>query len=334
MSSGSATAVYAAICGNTVVMVAKFIAFALTGSGAMLSEGIHSFADVSNQALLALGISRSRRKPDPSHPYGYGAARFVWALISAVGIFFVGCGVTIYHGVTTLLHPHPIESGSVALGVLIFSFLIEGATLAVAVRAVTQDAHKQGLTLWGFIREGTDPTGVAVLLEDFAACLGILIAAGAIGLTALTGDPVWDSIGSIVIGLLLGLVAIFLVDRNRVALLGSAAPEKQRSLIVRVLENDPVVESVHDVKATVLGVEGIRFKAEIEFDGEELARRWLSGHPVAELKAEARSDVGLHALLVRYGDHLIDFLGDEIDRLEADIKRVVPQARHVDIEAD
>jgi len=108
----------------------------------MLSEGIHSLADVSNQVLLALGISRSKRDADAEHPYGYGRAQFVWALISAVGIFFIGCGVTVYHGVTAVLHPHPIESPGIAAGVLLFALIIEGYCLLVALGAVRHNARR------------------------------------------------------------------------------------------------------------------------------------------------------------------------------------------------
>lgn len=334
MASGSTKAVVTAIVGNSVVMCAKFLAFSLTGSGSMLSEGIHSAADVSNQCLLLLGIKRSQGKATAELPYGYGRAQFFWALVSAVGIFFLGCGVTLYHGINGLLHPHEVEDPTLALGVLAFALVVEGATLVVAAQAVSQSAKEAGMSFLEYIKRGSDPMGVAVLLEDGAAVLGVIIAAIALGLTALTGNPVFDALGSIAIGLLLGAVALFLVQRNRIALLGQAASEERTTRILRVLAQDPMVESVRDVKATVVGSNAIRFKAEVEFDGAMLARKWLRTQDPAVLLAELDSPGELQSFLVRYTDHIIDQLGDEVDRIESEIKKAVPEVRHVDIETD
>jgi zinc transporter 9 len=333
MAASSARAVYTAIVGNTIVMVAKFIAFAFTGSAAMLSEGIHSLADVSNQVLLALGISRSKRDADAEHPYGYGRAQFVWALISAVGIFFIGCGVTVYHGVTAVLHPHPIESPGIAAGVLLFALIIEGYCLLVALEAVRHNARQAGMTTMDFLRHGPDPMGSAVVLEDSAAVGGVVIAAVTLGLGLWTGNPIWDGVGSIIIGLLLGYVAVFLVNKNRVYLLDATIPEADKERILAVLAQSAVVESVHDVKATMVGAETIRFKAEVEFDGQEVARRFLAHHPIPDLGDPAKNEE-MHAFLVQYADHIVEALGDEIDRIEKDIQAVVPNAKHVDIETN
>jgi len=185
-----------------------------------------------------------------------------------------------------------------------------------------------------YMNKGSDPTGVAVLLEDSAAVIGVLIAGTALTLAWVTGNPVWDAIGSITVGLLLGLVAIFLINRNREILIGMPASELQQTRILTVLARDPVVEAVRDVKTSMLGADGIRFKAEIQFNGEEVARRWLDKQDFADLRKELADEASARAFLVRYGDHLIDFLGDEIDRIEAEIQEAVPEVRHVDIEAD
>ncbi len=334
MASGSTLAVYAAIVGNSLVMVAKFAAFAVTGSGAMLSEGIHSAADVGNQCLLALGIHQSHKIADEDHPYGYAREQFVWALISAVGLFFLGCGVTVYHGIHTILHPVAIEAVSIAFWVLLFSFIIEGGTLAFAYQAVRKAAKAADMSFGEYVVGGPDPMGVAVLLEDGAAVAGVTIAASCLGMAQLTGNPVWDGIGSISIGILLGFVAVFLIYKNREALIGISVAPGKREQLAAILASDPVVESFHDIKATMIGAESVRFKAEIEFDGRVVARRHINELDLDEIWSKINSRDALEDFLVDYGDHVIDALAEEIDRLEDRIREAMPEVQHVDLEAD
>lgn len=337
MASGSAKAVYAAIGANSVITVAKMGAFAFTGSGAMLSEGIHSFADVINQTLLALGIKKAQKEADEDHPYGYGRDAFIWALISAVGIFFLGCGFTLYHGVHSLMHPELVEINDIqiATGVLIFSFVLESWTLYVAYKEVKRAADEMGITFGEYIKVGPDPMAVAVLLEDAAAVFGVTLAGASIGLFILTGNPIWDAIGSIVIAILLGAVAVFLVVKNRKALLGQSVTADMQADVMALLDADPAVEAVHDVKATVMSASSFRFKAEIDFDGAEIARKWLAAQDLEALFSQASTDkAAFEKFLVEYGEHICNGLGDEIDRIEATIKEQVPRAKHVDLEAD
>ena len=270
MAGSSAKAVYTAIATNSVITVTKLTAFAFTGSGAMLSEGIHSLADVGNQSLLALGIQKAKKEADADHPYGYGRDAFVWAMVSAVGIFFLGCGFTLYHGASSLWdhlhgHSHPIESVNVAVGVLIFSVVLESWTLWIAVREVSKSAKAAGMTLAEYTQDGPDPMAVAVLLEDAAAVIGVLIALCCIGLYVITGNPIFDAIGSLIISALLGCVAIFLVRKNRSALLGRTVNSGKQAAVLDVLTKDPVVEHVHDIKSTVMSADTFRFKAEVDF---------------------------------------------------------------------
>jgi len=315
-------------------MVSKFSAFAVTGSAAMLSEGIHSLADVGNQSLLAFGIRRSRRAPTTEHPYGYSRAKFIWALISAVGIFFVGCGVTVYHGVSALFHPHDLEHASLPVlgGVLLFALVVEGWTLMVAVRAVNRVRGDRSIRQ--YLSSTTDPLIAAVLLEDGAAVLGVLIAALCIGLSLLTGNPVFDAIGSIVIGLILGIVAILLVNRNRELLLGEAPEEEIVQRIRAIVARQPEVERVSDVKAVVLDTGRIRFKAEIDFDGRALTRRELELIDVPALHRTLSTPDALRAYLEEFGDRMVGAVGDAIDRIEAEATAEVPELAHVDLEAD
>lgn len=340
MAGSSAKAVYAAIATNSVITVTKLTAFAFTGSGALLSEGIHSFADVCNQSLLALGIKKAKQEADTNHPYGYGRDAFIWAMVSAVGIFFLGCGFTLYHGASALWdhlhgHSHPIEAISVAVWVLVFSLVLEAWTLWVAYKEVRKSADAAGMTLQEYTQEGSDPMAVAVLLEDAAAVFGVVIALTCIGLYVLTGNPIFDAIGSLIISFLLGGVAIFLVRKNRSALLGRSVTASEQTAVLDVLKSDPVVDQVHDVKATVMGAQSFRFKAEIDFDGEEIARRAIAKEDLPTILEEVQNNPeALEQYLVRFGNSIVDGLGDEIDRIEAQIREEVPSAKHVDLEAD
>ena len=156
MAGGSTTAVGAAIIGNALVAIAKFAAFFITGSGSMLSESIHTLADMLNQILLLIGIVRSDKDADQYYQYGYKSERYVWALISAVGIFFLGCGVTIYHGIQTLLHPHELVGLGWALGVLVVSFVIEGIVLAIAVRGAKDQS--KGKPFFHYLKTEAEPS--------------------------------------------------------------------------------------------------------------------------------------------------------------------------------
>jgi len=335
MSGGSTKAVYVAITANALVMVAKFGAFAVTGSAAMLSEGIHSFADVGNQALLALGIKRSERAPTEEHPYGYTRARFIWALISAVGIFFLGCGVTVYHGVSSLLHPHEAFSADhlpVLIGVSIFALVLEGGSLLVATRAIQAEAGD--IPLIKHLRESSDPMAAAVLLEDGAAVIGVIIASIGIGLTVVTHNPMWDAIASIVIGLMLGVIAIVLVNRNRELLLGESPSKEVVERVRAVLDAQPEVDGVSDIKAVVLGSGRLRFKAEVDFDGQELARQRLESMDLDATLASLTDTAALERFLVVFGDEMVESVGDAVDRIEARAAAAVPELAHVDLEAD
>lgn len=330
MAAGSKTAVAAAIGGNFLVMVAKFGAFAITGSGAMLSEGIHTFADVLNQILLMVGIIRSDRDPDQKAEYGYLAERYIWALISAVGIFFLGCGVTIYHGIHSLMHPHQLDSIWWAVGVLIFSFIIEAWVLKVAVTAVLKES--KGKPFFNYLRKEADPATAAVVLEDFAACLGVLIALAAIVLSLVTGNPIWDAIGSIVIGVLLGFIAIWLINRNSSLLIGASVPAPIRDQVLDIIKQNPAVEEVVDLKTRIIDTQTFRIKADVRFDGEALAHKLEPQLKEAYEKINDFQDFRKFA--EGYADDVVELLADEVDAIEKRIQKQIPEAKHMDLEAE
>lgn len=334
MSGGSKTAVYTAIGANGLITLAKGAGFFATGSGAMLAEAIHSAADVGNQALLAFGLNRAARPADALHPFGYGREAFVWALISAVGIFFIGCGVTVAHGVHTLMAEgaHEVGSTGLALGVLGFSLLVEGTSFGVAIRGVLHDAAARGLGVVAHLRTTGDPFGVAVLLEDLAAVVGILIAALALALVHFTHDPRWDGIGSIAVGILLGAVAVFLIAKNKAMLVGKAAAEAPE--IAAFLEGSPLVEAVKGSAVAITGVDSLEVRAHLDLDGAVLAARYLEGKDLSAIGATLADGEALRAFLAEYTEGVLRTTGAELALMERDLQAQFPAAKRVDLRVE
>ena len=320
----------AALAGNGVLTVVKFGAFALSGSGAIFSEAIHSLADTSNQALLLAGIHRSERPADTLFQYGYGGDRYLYALFSAVGIFVLGCGVTVYHGINNLIHPPDLAMSWIPVAVLIFSFVVEFGVLMSAARVVWAD--KGETSLLDYLKKTTDPTASAVLLEDSVACVGVLVALAGIGLTHYTGNPIYDALGGIVIGIMLGLVAVWLGVRNRELLLGpSIDPETQREVEAFLLAQ-PSVMRVRKARSRLVGADRFRFKAELDFDGRYLGEKQAR---IVHERAEGLTDEAARVQFAKdFGEELMDELGREIDRIEAQLAERFPRIVYVDLEAD
>ncbi|MCB9789086.1 MAG: cation diffusion facilitator family transporter [Deltaproteobacteria bacterium] len=334
MSGHSTKSVIAGLSANVLVTIAKFIGFAVSGSGAMLSEAIHSVADTSNQALLLLGLRSSEREADAAHPYGYGRARFFWGLVSALGIFFVGAGVTTWHGVITLLHPSPSHHTWVTWVVLAISFALEGSAAIFAFRGLQHDARAAGVPVRRYAFEAHDPTANAILMEDGAAVLGILLAAAGIGLEQLTGWPGWDALASITIGTLLGAVAVALVRANRSYLLSKSVDEEVADRVLEVIHATPAIEAVKDLRGVVLTLGNYHIAAEVDFDGAVLADRVLADRDLDALSRELADPEALRAFLREFGESVLTAAGDEVDLLEARIREEVPGVTHIALETD
>ncbi|CAH1425381.1 unnamed protein product [Lactuca virosa] len=329
----SQRAVTTALWCNFLVFSLKLGVWLFTSSHVMLAETVHSVADFANQALLLYGLNSSKRAPDALHPYGYSKERFVWSLISAVGIFCLGSGATIVNGVQNLWTSQP--PGNILYAALVIggSFIIEGASLAVAVDAVRKGAAAEGMTIRDYVWRGHDPTSVAVMTEDGAAVTGLVIAAASLVAVNLTGNPIYDPIGSIIVGNLLGVVAIFLIQRNRHALIGRAIDDHDMKRVLEFLKNDPVVDSVYDCKSEVIGPGFFRFKAEIDFNGVILVQNYLSRTgPEGWAKkfrsaANEEDDAEMLKIMSLYGEEVVTALGSEVDRLEKEIQEIVPGIR-------
>lgn len=328
--ASSKGAVLGALIGNSFLTALKFAAFMVSGSGAMFSEAVHSAADAVNQGLLWVGIRSSERPADALFHYGYGYDRYLFSLLSAVGIFVFGSGVTIYHGVHSALDPNEVEPSMLTWVVLAVAFVVDGVVMVGALRAINAKKGEQGL--WAYLRTTSDPTAIAVLLEDAVATLGVIVAALAIWLTQLTGNPIFDAGGAIVVGILLGLVAVWLGVKNRTLLLGPAIPEPVWEGVLAYLEAHPAVLTVRRPKSRIVGAGQFRFAAEVDFDGRYLGRKlsdFVGEHLDGLDDAAARQ-----AFAEAFGDRIVQSVAAEIDAIEADLRARYPRLVHVDIEAN
>ncbi|KAI8822212.1 cation efflux family-domain-containing protein [Fimicolochytrium jonesii] len=335
---GSQKVVGLAMISNIALFSGKLYAAWQSGSASMFSEALHSLADVLNESLLMWGIWRSLRQPDPQHPYGFTAERYAWALVSGVGIFFLGGGVSLYHGISGLMSAnHVLGDMTSSWCVLGASLVFEGATMTYAYKHIAQSARTAGVSVTDYLKRGADPTAVQVFAEDCAAVSGVAIAGTCLGLTKLLNNPMIDSLGSITIGILLSGVAAFLIKRNIAGLVETRMPVGKEREIVEELEADPIVSSVQDVKSTALGTESARFKAEILFNGEEVTQRYIQRN-----RAHFQSEIALLKTLTtekeieewtkRQGGRIVSTLGNEVDRLELKIITKRPEVKHIDLE--
>ncbi len=322
--------VIAAIIGNAVVGLAKLAGFLMTGSGAMFSESIHSLADTLNQSLLLIGVERSHRQPNLEHPYGHGRERYIWALISACGIFFIGCGITVYHGFDVLIHGNEFKFNYFAIVVLVISFIIEGFTLWLAYRELRIRFPK---AKWTTINREADPTTLAVVYEDGLAVIGVLIALSSLALAYFTGHPYWDAIGSIIIGLLLGVVAIVLINKNRHYLITKAIPSSMVEEVKDILMSDPSIEKIYDFKSAIFDADKYLIKCDVEFNASALMKELNKYHFLSNEYEEVQGNKEeFNKFCVEYLDRVPRLVGKKIDEIEKKIKERFPQIVFIDIE--
>lgn len=266
-ANGSTTVVLAAMAGNGCIAIAKLAAAAWTGSAAMLSEAIHSIADTANQGLLLLGLKRAARPPDDRHPFGYAKELYFWAFVVAILLFSLGAGVAIYEGVDKLLHPHPTGDPTVNYVVLGLAIVFELGSTWVAVREFNSRRGDQGAL--AAIRSSKDPALFTVLLEDFAALAGLVVALAGIAAAHLLGWTAGDAIASIVIGLILGAVAAFMSIETKALLIGEAADPQVvgaiRDIVRREMGNGGPVTAINDLRTMHLGPEEVLAVASLDF---------------------------------------------------------------------
>jgi cation diffusion facilitator family transporter len=297
-ASGGNKAIVAALLANLGIALTKFIAWFVSGSSSMLAEGVHSLADSGNQLLLMLGGRQAKKKADKEHPFGYGRERYVYAFVVSIILFSVGGVFSLYEGVDKLRHPHPLDNIWVPLLVLVIAIGLESFSLRTAVRESTP---LKGAQSWAqFIRRAKAPELPVVLLEDVAALIGLVFALLGVGLTAITGNSVFDAIGTLLIGSLLIVVAVVLGIETKSLLVGEGASDEDIAAIERaVLAGDEVERIIH-MKTLYLGPDELLVATKVAVAGD---------------------------------DRLAD-VAKAIDVVEARIRKAVPIARAIYIEPD
>ena len=312
MSHGTTKTVLTALAGNSLFTLAKFFGFFVSGSSALLAEAVHSLADTVNQGMLYLGLRRSMRKADNEHHFGYGQERYFWNLVSAVTIFFLGCGYTILHAVEQLQVAHQPELSWIPFMIIGVAFCAEGYSLSVALTEFRKQAAGAGKTLRVYFVETRDPTTLAVLVEDAVAVLGLVVALIGMGLAAWTGSAVFDGIAAICIGLMMGALALFLASMNRKYLL-NRSDDEVNAIAARLWQADERVQHVPRVNSIVLSPGDTLLMAEVELREEAI---------FADMSAEE----------VAHAVHFMRKL-DVIRRgLEDQVSQNAPETRHIFIE--
>lgn len=269
MATGSRKVIYAALAGNTLIAITKFIAAGITGSSAMISEGIHSLVDTGNQVLLLYGMKRAKKPADERFPFGHGKEIYFWSFVVAILIFALGAGISIYEGVIHIVHPKPVSDTFINYIVLGLAILFEGAAWLFAFKEFTAVKGK-----WGYIeavQRGKDPTMFVVLFEDSAAMLGLAVALVGILLADLTGILYFDGIASILIGFILGGTAVWLAYETKGLLIGEAANLPVRQGIRDIVQKADYVGHVNEVLTMHMGPDYILVNISIDFVDDAVA---------------------------------------------------------------
>jgi cation diffusion facilitator family transporter len=261
---GARKVIYAAIVANLGIAVAKFVVAAITGSAAMLAEGIHSAVDTGNEFLLLIGERNSAKPADKRHPFGYGKALYFWALLVALSVFSLGGGLSIYHGISALRHPEPLQDPLWNYVVLAVSACFEGYSWNVSRRELDK-RRKPGASLWQTVHASKDASVFTVFIEDTAALLGLAIAAAGITLGYLFDSPYFDPAASVLIGLLLVGAAFALARETGALLVGEGIGTEATRRVCEILRADPAIQSVGKLLSMQLGPDDVLLTAAVQF---------------------------------------------------------------------
>lgn len=284
-ASGGTKAIIAAFLANTGIALTKFIAWFFSGSASMLAEGVHSVADAGNQLLLILGGRQAKKKADKEHPFGYGRERYVYAFVVSIILFSVGGIFSIYEGVDKLTHPHELENAWLPLLVLSIAIVLESFSLRTAVK---ESNHVRGKQTWvQFVRRAKAPELPVVLLEDIAALIGLVFAFVAVGLTVITGNPLFDAIGTLMIGTLLIIVAIVLGIETKSLLVGEGANDDDVAKIEQAIVAGPEAERIIHMKTLYLGPDELLVAAKLGFTADQKVLEIAAATNVIEQRIRA-----------------------------------------------
>lgn len=323
--------VMAALLGNTFVTIIKTIIAFFSGSASMFAESIHSFADTLNQSLLLIGLKRSKKPADNLRGYGYGIERFFWSLISACGILFIGAGVTVYHSIESLIHhsSNPINDYNYfTILVLILAFIVEGTTLYIALKEIK---GKEKFSKKTFTH--ADPVVLAVVYEDSAAVLGVIVALISQILMHFTGNNIYDSFGGIIVGFILGILAIILIIKNHQYIIGKSLEQERTEEIIEFLMEDPCIENISEFKSVAIDMNKYRIYTTVEWNGSPLYEEiYEAGDLKEEFDNIKDSFKEFTKLMFKTTDRIPRLVGSHIDEIEQKIREKFPEVVYVDIE--
>ena len=299
-AEGSKRAIIAALLANAGIATAKFIGFLITGSSSMIAEAVHSVADTSNQGLLLFGQNRAAKQANRLHPFGYGRSRYFYSFVVALVLFTLGSMFAIYEGIEKIRHAddHGLESPIVAVVILVVAIALEGYSFRTAYKE--SKPLKGGATWWQFIRNARTPELPVVLLEDTGALVGLILALGGVGLTMITDNAVWDGVGTLSIGVLLGVIAIILIVEMQSLLIGEGATDAEEKALLAELTAADGVDRVIHMKTQYLGPDEMLVAAKIAIS--------------------PGSDIGK--------------IADTINAAELRVRTALPQARLIYLEPD
>lgn len=281
---GSTKAIFAALFANAGIAVAKFVGFLITGSSSMLAESVHSVADTSNQGLLLLGQKRAEREATRLHPFGYGRSRYFYSFVVALVLFTLGSVFALYEGIHKISQPEELSSPVVAVVILLVAIGLEGYSLRTAVHE--SRPFKGSGSWWQFIRTSRSPELPVVLLEDTGALAGLGFAIAGVGLTVATGDPIWDGVGTVSIGLLLGVIATVLIVEMKSLLIGEGATPAEDAAIRAALTGEGLDRIIH-LKTQYLGPDELLVAAKIAVEAGDSTGTLAAAIDAAEARVRA-----------------------------------------------
>ncbi|GAA0311121.1 cation diffusion facilitator family transporter [Psychrobacter aestuarii] len=267
--SGSLITVLIAVGANLIIAIAKSVAAVMTGSASMIAEAAHSWADTGNGTLLIIAEKKAVKPADASHPLGYGKESYVWSMIAAFGVFTAGAIVSIYTGIKEWNAPESETNYTIGFIILAVAFVLEGFSLVQAYRQSKKHGAAVNVSALGYVVDTSNPTLRGVFFEDLAAVIGLVIAAAAMGMHAYTGQAWWDALGSIIVGILLGIVAIFLISRNRDFLVGLKVNQRIHDYVLTELYAHPDVDSVSYLHLEWVGPKKIFMVAAVDIAGNQ-----------------------------------------------------------------